>query len=98
MSHYKRSGPKSTRAGCLLCKPHKRQGAGGKDSRTRQGERAREGEREQRAAVDAEPDWFEEYELEPDYRHDIEMWEEGEDILFATGDMGATLLDARVVV
>lgn len=25
--HHKRKGPKSTRAGCLLCKPHKRQGA-----------------------------------------------------------------------
>lgn len=27
MSHFKRKGPKSTRAGCLLCKPQKRQGA-----------------------------------------------------------------------
>jgi hypothetical protein len=27
MMHFKRKGPKSTRAGCLLCKPHKRQGA-----------------------------------------------------------------------
>ena len=26
MAHHKRKGPKSTRAGCLLCKPHKRQG------------------------------------------------------------------------
>jgi hypothetical protein len=25
--HHKRKRPKSTRAGCLLCKPHKRQGA-----------------------------------------------------------------------
>ena len=24
--NYKRKGPKSTRSGCLLCKPHKRQG------------------------------------------------------------------------
>ncbi len=24
--HHKRKGPKSTRAGCLMCKPHKRQG------------------------------------------------------------------------
>jgi hypothetical protein len=24
--NHKRKGPKSTRAGCLLCKPHKRQG------------------------------------------------------------------------
>ncbi|MGB7952188.1 MAG: hypothetical protein WCH75_31255 [Candidatus Binatia bacterium] len=27
MAHYKRKGPKSTRAGCLLCKPYKRQGS-----------------------------------------------------------------------
>lgn len=27
MAHHKRKGPKSSRAGCLLCKPHKRQGA-----------------------------------------------------------------------
>ncbi len=27
MAHHKRKGPKSTRAGCMLCKPHKRQGA-----------------------------------------------------------------------
>ena len=27
MAHHKRKGPKSARAGCLLCKPHKRQGA-----------------------------------------------------------------------
>ena len=26
MAHHKRKGPKSTRAGCLMCKPHKRQG------------------------------------------------------------------------
>ena len=25
--HHKRKKPKSTRAGCLLCKPHKRQGS-----------------------------------------------------------------------
>jgi hypothetical protein len=25
--HHKRKRPKSTRAGCLMCKPHKRQGA-----------------------------------------------------------------------
>lgn len=25
MAHHKRTGPKSTRAGCLLCKPHKDQ-------------------------------------------------------------------------
>lgn len=27
--HFKRSGPKSTRAGCLFCKPHKHQGVKG---------------------------------------------------------------------
>ena len=27
MAHHKRKKPKSSRAGCLLCKPHKRQGA-----------------------------------------------------------------------
>lgn len=27
MANFKRNGPKSTRSGCLLCKPHKRQGA-----------------------------------------------------------------------
>jgi hypothetical protein len=26
MANHKRKGPKSTRAGCLLCKPYKRQG------------------------------------------------------------------------
>lgn len=26
MANHKRKGPKSTRAGCLFCKPHKRQG------------------------------------------------------------------------
>ena len=27
MAHHKRKGPKSSRAGCPLCKPPKRQGA-----------------------------------------------------------------------
>lgn len=27
MAHHKRKGPKSTRRGCLLCKPHKHQGS-----------------------------------------------------------------------
>lgn len=26
MANHKRKGPKSTRSGCLMCKPHKRQG------------------------------------------------------------------------
>lgn len=29
--NHKRGRPKSTRAGCLLCKPHKRQGSSKKD-------------------------------------------------------------------
>ena len=31
MAHHKRKGPKSTRAGCLLCKPHKHQATRPKD-------------------------------------------------------------------
>lgn len=27
MAHHKRGKPKSSRAGCLMCKPHKHQGA-----------------------------------------------------------------------
>jgi hypothetical protein len=27
MTHHERKGPKSTRSGCLLCKPQKRQGS-----------------------------------------------------------------------
>jgi len=44
MANHKRKGPKSTRAGCLLCKPHKRQGA---DAPTRQEQRARDVEAEE---------------------------------------------------
>jgi hypothetical protein len=33
MAHHKRQGPKSTRAGCLLCKPQKRQGTPLKERR-----------------------------------------------------------------
>ena len=39
--NHKRKGPKSTRAGCLLCKPHKRQGV---DAPTRQEQRGRDRE------------------------------------------------------
>ena len=31
MAHHKRKGPKSTRAGCMLCKPHKHQSTPKKD-------------------------------------------------------------------
>ena len=41
MANHKRKGPKSTRAGCLLCKPHKRQGV---DAPTRQEQRGRDKE------------------------------------------------------
>ncbi len=38
---HKRKGPKSTRAGCLLCKPHKDQAVKGtREARTRQELRA----------------------------------------------------------
>jgi len=45
MAHHKRKGPKSTRSGCLLCKPHKRQG-------TCTANRHRAGERAKRAAAE----------------------------------------------
>jgi hypothetical protein len=31
MAHHKRKRPKNRRAGCLLCKPHKRNNAKGKE-------------------------------------------------------------------
>jgi len=49
--HHKRKGPKSTRAGCLLCKPHKHQankGNSGWDNKTAQDIRAKVSEREQK--------------------------------------------------
>jgi len=49
MAHHKRRRPKSSRAGCLFCKPHKDQRA--KDalgSQTFQEQKARVSEREQR--------------------------------------------------
>lgn len=35
MANHKRKGPKSTRTGCLLCKPHKRQGVNAPTRQTR---------------------------------------------------------------
>lgn len=35
--HFKRKGPKSTRAGCLMCKPNKRQGVTRRDRNMRFG-------------------------------------------------------------
>jgi hypothetical protein len=36
MAHHKRKGPKSTRAGCMLCKPHKHQAEHGRERRRRE--------------------------------------------------------------
>ena len=38
---HKRKGPKSTRAGCLLCQPHKHQGNGDRWSELAHAERKR---------------------------------------------------------
>ena len=46
--HHKRRGPKSTRAGCMLCKPHKRQGV-----RRAVKVKGETGRRDLRAPVDA---------------------------------------------
>lgn len=40
--NFKRKGPKSTRAGCLLCKPHKRQGVSTRDKNMQHGNRRRD--------------------------------------------------------
>ena len=48
--NHKRKRPKSRRAGCLLCKPHKANGTKGtRDAQTRQEQRGRASEREQKA-------------------------------------------------
>ncbi len=47
MAHHKRKGPKSTRAGCLLCKPHKHQTLH-KQDRTRDERGAQEWEEQSR--------------------------------------------------
>lgn len=39
--HFKRKGPKSTRSGCLMCKPHKRQGSLPRDKNMQHGNRKR---------------------------------------------------------
>ena len=65
MANHKRKGPKSTRAGCLLCKPHKRQGV---DKPTRQEVVGRENEKDQ---VDAVNDWWGYYSDEF-YRNDYD--------------------------
>jgi len=46
---HKRKGPKSTRAGCLLCRPHKHQGV---DDPCLQECRGRVDEREQRKEIE----------------------------------------------
>jgi hypothetical protein len=53
MSHHKRKRPKSTRAGCLLCKPHKRNGTKGTlEAQTWQERKARLAEQEQKEDYD----------------------------------------------
>lgn len=55
--HHKRGRPKSSRAGCLMCKPWKHQGASGsRSAQTEQELRARDAER------DALLDYYEELE------------------------------------
>jgi hypothetical protein len=51
MAHHRRRGPKSTRAGCLLCKPHKHQA-----ERHRGRARSDRRWREQQAAADHDGD------------------------------------------
>ena len=47
MAHHKRRRAKSTRAGCMLCKPHKHQrNAGRAESQTMQERKAREADRQ----------------------------------------------------
>jgi len=49
MAHHKRGKRKKARAGCLLCKPHKSNGAkGGFKAQTWQEQKARLSEKEQR--------------------------------------------------
>lgn len=48
MGHHKRRRPKSTRAGCLMCKPWKKNGAkGGLKAQTWQERKSRLSEKEQ---------------------------------------------------
>lgn len=59
--HHKRKRPKSTRAGCLMCKPHKRQGSchrhRSRFSDHRRGELAREKVRDIRCdEIGSDPD------------------------------------------
>lgn len=52
MAHHKRRRPKRRRAGCLWCKPHKSNGMK-QGNPTRQEEKARLAEREQRREASA---------------------------------------------
>ncbi len=95
MAHHRRKGPKSTRAGCLLCKPHKRQGAGGSESKTRQDRRVEATERESLQLPDHLDD------LEDDYWSEQwdDFWDEDDDA-WVYGDPGpltVSLLDAARV-
>jgi len=56
MAHHKRGRPRSARAGCLSCKPHKaNQLKDAWGSQTRQEQGARHGEEEQRDALEEDP-------------------------------------------
>jgi hypothetical protein len=56
MANHKRKRPKSSRAGCLMCKPHKAQWAKDREKdQTMQERRARVSEREQRQGSSSDP-------------------------------------------
>lgn len=51
--NHKRKGPKSTRSGCLMCKPHKHQGRkDGWNGQSVQERKSRVSEKEQKAEVE----------------------------------------------
>lgn len=56
--HHKRKGPKSSRAGCLLCKPHKANGAKNRScNHTLQERKGRLAEKEQRVEASMTARW-----------------------------------------
>jgi len=67
--HHKRGRPKNRRAGCLMCKPHKANGAKGG------GMRARDVAAVQRANLDAKQQLAEDERNSPECRQRV-LWEE----------------------
>jgi hypothetical protein len=67
--HHKRGRPKNRRAGCLMCKPHKANGAKGR------GMRARDVAAVQRANIDARQQLTEDERNSPECMQRI-LWEE----------------------